>query len=250
MTHRQLKTGYFTLTALNTIASSYYFNYLFFFMRDRFGFGNKENLCITALHGLVYFIAAVQCGKFAQRRGNLLSLKIGFAFLALSMVIGAVLESVVGLFVLVGGYTVALLFTWPALESLVSEGESRSGVQRMVGIYNCTWAASAAFAFFTGGKLYDALGRGAIFWIPALLFAAQFTLTLWLERQIPNVKRTQSASADVPCQTDQDAVPVLIRAGVDPKIFLKMAWFASPFAYIAINTLLAIMPGIASQLGL
>jgi predicted MFS family arabinose efflux permease len=29
-----------------------------------------------------------------------------------------------------------------------------------------------------------------------------------------------------------------------------MAWFASPFAYIAINTLFAVMPGIADKLGL
>jgi len=38
MTHRQLKIGYFTLAGLNTLATSYYFNYLFFFLRDRFGF--------------------------------------------------------------------------------------------------------------------------------------------------------------------------------------------------------------------
>ena len=61
MTHRQLKTGYFALVGLNTVATSYYFNYLFFFLRDQFGFGNKENLCVSALHGLVYIFAAVQC---------------------------------------------------------------------------------------------------------------------------------------------------------------------------------------------
>ena len=161
MTHRQLKTGYFALAGLNTIASSYYFNYLFFFLRDHFGFGNKENLCVSALHGLVYVFAAVQCGKFAQRRGNLLSLKIGFAGLAASMVIGGFLQGTTALLALVIGYSIVLLFTWPALESLVSERESRSGVQQMVGIYNCTWAGAAALAYFTGGKLYDALGRGS-----------------------------------------------------------------------------------------
>jgi predicted MFS family arabinose efflux permease len=34
------------------------------------------------------------------------------------------------------------------------------------------------------------------------------------------------------------------------KTFLRMAWFANPFAYIAINTLIAAMPGVADRLGL
>ena len=29
-----------------------------------------------------------------------------------------------------------MCFTWPTLEALVSEGESRAGLQHMVGIYN------------------------------------------------------------------------------------------------------------------
>ena len=257
MTHRQLKTGYFALAGLNTVATSYYFNSLFFFLRDHFGCGNKDNLCGSALHGLVYIFAAVQCGKFAERRGNLVSLKVGFAWLTISMVIGAFLQGTIALSLLVAGYSVVLLFTWPALESSVSERESRSGVQQMVGIYNCTWAGAAAFAYFTGGKLYDMFGRGAIFWLPAGIFAVQFIFTLWLEKQTPltpdhspevdaRARHSVRAGAD---QTDDGAHGVA-RPTVSPKAFLKMAWLVSPFAYIAINTLLAVMPGIAGKLGL
>ena len=49
MTHRQLKAGYLVLAALNTLASSFFFNYLFFFLRDRFGFGDRQNLWVSAL---------------------------------------------------------------------------------------------------------------------------------------------------------------------------------------------------------
>ena len=247
MTHRQLKTGYFALAGLNTIASSYYFNYLFFFLRDHFEFGNKENLCVSALHGLVYIFAAVQCGKFAERRGNLLSLKIGFSGLTISMIIGAFLQGTTAMFLLVTGYTAVLLFTWPALESLVSERESRSGVQQMVGIYNCTWAGAAAFAYFTGGKLYDMFGHTAIFWLPSVIFAFQFSLTLWLDRHHDRVlAMTPQPAKENSVRTEIDP----LHQFVSPKAFLKMAWLASPFAYIAINTLLAVMPGIAGKLGL
>ena len=151
--------------------------------RFRFGFGNRENLWVTALHGFIYIFAAVQCGKFAERRGYRLSLKTGFLSLLAVMVAAAFLDNVIGQLLVICVYSIVLLFTWPALESLASEKESQAGVQQMVGIYNCTWAGAAAIAYFTGGKLYDAFGKGAIFWLPAALFAAQFVLALWLERR-------------------------------------------------------------------
>ncbi len=247
MTHRQLKAGYFTLAALNTLASSYYLNYLFFFLRDRFGFGNKENLCVSALHGFVYIFAAVQCGKFAQRRGPLTSLKIGFPCLALVMIAAGLWDSVAGQIVTVAAFSVVLLFTWPALESLVSERESQSGVLRMVGIYNCTWAGAAAFAYFTGGKLYDAFGRNAVFWLPAGIFLAEFLIALWLagchDKVLAVTPRPVKESHHAP-------EAVAAQQSLSPKAFLKMAWLANPFAYIAIITLLAVMPGIAEKLAL
>ena len=161
MTLRQLKAGYFVLTGLNTLGTSYFFNYLFFYFHDRFGFGNRENLGVSALHGFIYIFSAWQCGRFAARFGRRLSLKLGFLGLSATMAAGAFLHSVPGLLALVAVYSVVLLLTWPALEALVSERESQQGVQEMVGIYNCTWAGAAAFGYFTGGKLYDAWGAGS-----------------------------------------------------------------------------------------
>ena len=247
MSIRQLKNGCYALTALNTLATSYYFNYLFFFLRDHFGFGNRENLWVSALHGFIYIFAAWQCGKFAERRGRLLSLKLGFAALAGVVITGALLPGVVAQLAIVAAYSVVLLFTWPALESLVSERESRAGVQQMVGIYNCAWAGASALAYFTGGKLYDTLGKGAIFWLPAILFAAQFLLALWLEERHDKVI---AATPMPPKEPDPHRGETAFFRHENPKAFLKMAWLASPFAYIAINTLFAVMPGIAQKLGL
>jgi predicted MFS family arabinose efflux permease len=247
MTHRQLKAGYFALAGMNTLATSYYFNYLFFFLRDRFGFGNRENLWVSALHGFVYIFAAWQCGKFAERRGYITSLKLGFLGLTAAMVCGAFLQSPVAQLVLLPFYTVVLLLTWPALESLVSERETQQGVQRMVGIYNCTWSISAALAYFTGGKLYDALGRGAVFGLPAAIFFCQFLLLLWLEKHHATVL---AATPEPPREQHHATESSAMNQSVSPQAFLKMAWLANPFAYVAIITLTAVMPGIAQKLNL
>jgi MFS family permease len=248
MTHRQLKAGYFTLAGLNTFASSYYFNYLFFFLRDHFGFGNRGNLWVTALSGLIYFVAAWQCGRFAAKFGRVLSLKIGFLSLAIVVAAaGLTSHNLVAQLIFVSLYNVVLLLTWPALESLISERETQAGVQQMVGIYNCTWAGTAAIAYFTGGKLYDAFGPGAVFWLPAIIFSGQFLLLLWLEKNHDAVL----AATPEPAKANRH-VPESSALGqpVSPQTFLKMAWLANPFAYVAINTLFAVMPGVADKLAL
>jgi len=247
MTQRQLKTGYLALAALNTYATTCFFNYLVFFLRDRFGFGNRENLWVSALYGFIYIFSAWQCGKFAQRRGFLTSLKIGFGGLALLMVVGALLDSVAGILAVLIAYSVVLLFTWPALEALISENETQAGVKHMVGVYNCTWATAAALAYFTGGKLYDWLGRGAVFWLPAAIFFGEFLFALRLARQVANLKAPPTKPVE-PAPHHPEAAA--FRQPVRPQVFLKMAWLANPFAYVAINTLFAVMPGVAEKLAL
>ena len=116
MTHRQLKTGYFALAGMNTVATSYYFNYLFFFLRDHFGFGNRGNLWVSALSGFIYIFAAWQCGKFAARSGRVLSLKIGFLALAIVMAGGAAgAHSLAAQLLCVSVYNIVLALGNPSL---------------------------------------------------------------------------------------------------------------------------------------
>jgi predicted MFS family arabinose efflux permease len=247
MTTRQLKTGYFVLAALNTFANCCFFNYLFFFLHDRFGFDNRQNLWVSALYGFIYVFSAWQCGKFAQRHGFLKSLKLGFGGLAVLMVIGGLMPSAFGVLCVLVGYAIVLLFTWPALEALVSENETRQGVQHRVGVYNCVWSAAAALAYFTEGRLYDWQDRGAVFWLPAGLFTCQFVLVHWLARHASRPAAAPSPPAAEPAPPPE---PAALRQSGRPQAFLKMAWLANPFAYVAMNTLLAVMPGIAEKLAL
>jgi predicted MFS family arabinose efflux permease len=247
MTQRQLKLSYFTLTALNTLANSYFFTYLFFFLRDRFGFGDRENLWVSALHGFIYIFSAWQCGKFAQRRGFLTSIKVGFAGLTLIMVANTQLDSVAGILCALIVYSMVLLFTWPALEALVTTNETPSGVQHNVGIYNCTWAGGAALAYFTGGALYGALGREAVFPLPAALFFVQFIFAVLLSRKVQPVTAPKIVPPPAP-RHQPAAVPGHQR--LSPRTFMKMAWLANPFAYMALNTLWPVMPGLAIKFSL
>src|SRR6201996_3607948 len=93
MTPRQIiKLCCFTLEGLNSFGTVFYFNYLYFWMRDEFGFGNKRNLALAASLGLIYAVSAVQTGKFAQRRGYFTALKTGYVIMALALMAGLLLS--------------------------------------------------------------------------------------------------------------------------------------------------------------
>ncbi len=244
MLPRRLKTGYFILEGLNSFSTVYYFYYFYFFMQTEFGYGNRANLLLAALNGAVYAFMAWQGGIFAQRFGYFTALKVGFGIMIGALTVGSQLHSPGGHIVVMAVTVVGMCFTWPTLEALVSEGETRVGVQRMVGIYNITWAGTGAVAYFTGGALLEKLGPRSLFYIPAAIQLGQLGLSLWLESQARRPVQATAASCTAPVPEPHP------HPAARTKVFLRLAWLANPFAYIAINTLIAVIPGVAQRLGL
>src|SRR6187551_101092 len=113
----RLSAGYYLVTALTALATSYYLTYLFFLLTAEFGFGDRQNLAVAALHGFVYIFAAVRCGRFAERRGYHTSLRVGLIGVLTCLVAGFFIRHAIGQVVLVVAYTSLLLFIWPALEA-------------------------------------------------------------------------------------------------------------------------------------
>src|SRR5882762_7109421 len=260
MSPRQLKTGYFILEGLNSFSTVYYSYYLYFFMQKAFGFGNKANLTLAALNGLICMFAAWWGGKFAQRFGYCTALKLGFALMAAALGAGSQAASVTGQVLCMAGFVIGMCFTWPTLEALVSEGETPAGLQRNIGVYNIVWAGTGALAYFSGGALIDTFGTQSLFYFPAVIQATQLALTFWLESKSLGAPASLPATDLPEHSASRDAgAPSLIGASppsLNPrpiakaKMFLRLAWLANPFAYIAVNTLIAVMPGLADRLKL
>lgn len=244
MTSRQLKTGCFVLEWLNIYAVIFYIQYLFFHLRTEFGFGNRDNLYFAAANGFVYVFASWFAGRFAQRRGYFPALYLGFGLMALALGSGAFLHTLFGQIIVMLVWTIGTCFSWPTLEALASDRESRSGLARMVGIYNVVWASGAAIAYFSGGALLEWLGARSLFWFPAILHGIQFILTLWLHGKS---RTMEYAAAEPDPSVGADPGNVGPAAG---KAFLRLAWLANPFAYIAMNTLIPLIPALALRMNL
>jgi predicted MFS family arabinose efflux permease len=234
--------GCYAIEGINSFATVIYCNYLYFYFRDEFGFSDGRNLLLAAMAGLVYMIAAWQAGRFAQRCGCFTAMKLGFCVMAAGLTTGLVWHSVAGELAAACAVFGGTCFIWPSVEALVSEGGTPEHVPHAVGLYNITWALSNAVAFFIGGSLIKKLGYGGIFTVPLALVLLQFAMTLWLEKFHAGLRHDPG---DTPAAPKRSPASIAQAAN-----FQRMAWVANPCAYIAINTLIAVLPGVASRLQL
>jgi MFS family permease len=240
---QKFRAACYTIEGLNSFAVVIYFNYLYFFFRDQFGFNDRQNLLLAALIGLIYTLASWQAGKLAGRFGYFNALKFGFGLMAVGLASGLMLHTVGAKIVTACVTNIGMCFIWPTIEALVSEGDTPEHIPHAVGIYNITWAATNAAAFFIGGTLIEKFGFQSIYYLPLAMVVGQFGLVFWLKKLHANVPPAPAESKMPPPDPNR---PSPARA----KTFLRMAWLANPFAYVAINTLLAVMPGIAHKFNL
>lgn len=256
------KAGLFVLEGLNAVSTTFYFYFVYWFLKAEFGFGGRENLWWAVGSGAVYVGASLWGGRFGQRRGYLRALRVGFGGMAACFALGwgvnvagcpRSVEIPVQAVLMVLA-TVAICFTWPNLEAGVSEGEPPARLQRFIGIYNLVWAGASAGAYFAGGALIAAFGaRTLVLLVPAVMIAGQYALTVWLAREPgadepPRVSGghggAEAAHGSLATEAERH------RTRLAPRRFLLMSWIANPCAYVAINSAIPLIPTLAERLGL
>ncbi|MBI4768431.1 MAG: hypothetical protein HY787_28205 [Deltaproteobacteria bacterium] len=237
------KAVFYLIEFINSYAAVYYSNFLFFYLKRDFGFDKVENLLTAAFGGGLYVLAAWQGGKYAEGHGCIRALYGGFSVVTLSLLAGLAIPISAAQVLAYGGWTIGICFTWPALEALISE---RAGhrLADCIGLFNVTWAAGGAVGYFTTGLLLETLGMPSLFWLPALLILAQMIILAY-----GSTLRLKENSVENNEMSYEATVSLKARLG-ENRLFLRMAWFANPFSYVAINTVIPLIPSLAEKLGL
>jgi len=256
---------WFFIEAINSLAATYFFNYIFFYMRDHYGFGNRLNLLLTVLYGGVYTLSAWNAGRFAQRFGYLFSLRLALTGTGTAMIVGGLVPHFLGYSraamladcALLGFWAFFICLAWPTLQALLSNRQPPAGMPRTAGFYNIVWAATSAIAYLTGGALLQRIGGEILFWIAASLHLAGLVILARLTKSRAAAlepKRIAVTAAPIPERAPGDAKrgtnPPPVTGHSSQRMFLYLAWLANPFAYIAINGILPVIPKLAERLGL
>ena len=243
---RKSRAIFFTLEGLNTLATSYFGGYIYFLLRDRFGFGNLGNLSAAALGGFVYVFAAWQGGRFAQRFGYFTAHEDRLRR------IGCLHGDRRDFSLVAGG---------PAGDRrLVGNGvlhlaHARSAGQRRRGGWRPTEEHRPLQRRLVGGDGGDVFcGRHAL----RNTGARQHLLVAGARPRRPIPDRPAARQEPRPSGTLGEARGSAASAGRRPppagpsarKTFLRMVWLAIPCSYIGITTITAIIPALAKTLGL
>lgn len=244
ITSPRLKNSLFIIEGLNSLSTTYFFYYIYFLTKDKFGFTAVENFTLAAALGLVYALFAAFSGRFAQKYGYLVTLRFGILMMIAGFALQTQVHGVVGLIVLMMFANIGMCSTWPALEALVSEGEKPARLQGLLGTYNVVWAITSAFAYFTGGAMIKYWGWNSMFLVPAAIQVVELALVLWIQHHAPRQTATVCSFKEIPVTHES------IRSPISPKTFLKMAWLANPFAYLAILTVVSIIPTLVEKFNL
>src|SRR5208283_3573495 len=110
-----------------------------------------------------------------------------------------------------------------------------------VGTYNVVWAATNALALFGGGTLVEQFGFKTIFYLPGVALICLLGLVFWLQKHTEAAHAAGHEPPPAPAPDPHRPSPAKTKA------FLRMAWLANPFAYIAINTFIPMLPTLAAH---
>ena len=239
----------FLFEALSAYGATLYSTYFYFCLTGIFHFSNKQNLMVAGANGFFATIGAWWGSRFSDKIGGRNMLRLGIVWVILMLIIAGWYQRSVQIQIICFlGWCMGISVTWPVLQSLISEGEPESNLPRRIGMYNLVWSCLGAVAYFTGGALIQFFGMKVIYLLPIGMHVVQLVIDAWFDKRSSRtdaVSDRSSIASDTPAETGFPHRPIA-RA----RFFLRIAWLANPFAYIAIQCLVPIIPSIAEKLHL
>ena len=213
---------------------------IFFYTKEKLGWGLPENLLLAAAQGVAYVAGSLAATRIAGRFGRRRGLIGIFAFLALVPLLPLAWRSPVWLVIALLMYTFVASLAWPALESLISSDADVHALSRRVGIYNLVWSGTNAVTFAAAGIIIARWSDG-MFILPLAAHALSAVL-LW------RVRATEAMAASAACSASMASEPP--HAAPEPQLLaqrtlaLWLSRIALPATYVVVYSLMAMMPSL------
>jgi MFS family permease len=221
----------FVCESLSSVGTTLLTMGIFFYMRERFGWGMGRNFALAAGEGAGYVLGSLSADRVAARIGRRGLLIACLAISAALAMCALLTSSPIVLAALLVAYTLFMAMTWPAVESLATTGVAPAAMSRRVGVYNLIWSGTNTLAFVCTGSII-AHAPQALFLLPAGVHLVEvFLAAIFLTDAKP-----QAAADGSPVGEDE-----LRRMR---KLALWLSRICLPSTYVVNYALMAMMPSL------
>lgn len=209
---------------------------IFFFTKNRFGWGMKENFLLAAVQGVIYVLGALAAHPLTGRMGRRTTLIVAYMLMAGVTIPAAIWPTPVLTVCLLLTYTAIIAVSWPTIESLVSGCAAPNELSRRLGVYNLVWSGTAALALAANGAIIESWPAG-MFLIPAGVHVMSVLLL------VANPNAEESPAADAMARNSESIAPeeALLR---QRQLALWLSRIALPSTYVVIYSLMAMFPSL------
>lgn len=154
-------SGVYVAEGLASVAANLLTIGIFFFTRDRFGWGLRENLMFSTAMGVVYTLGALSAHPITERFGTTRPMAAAFLACAGLAVLAMLLTTPLVVVIAVLGYVYFSTICWPILECLIATGDiSPHEMSRRISIYNVVWSGVSAAIVAVNGLILEHMGNG------------------------------------------------------------------------------------------
>ncbi len=206
----------------------------------------EVQLGMAAAGGLVYTIGALYGGKLVDQLGQR---RLG-SYMALICVpvcaLGAFAAAhrslwAVFFFLLLMNFFTAPL--WPAIESALTCVPGKLRLTKRITIYNINWSTTG----FIAGGIVGSLALW-LSWAGVFVVGAVMSLMVWILIALVSIPQAQIGAGHVEDSPVEIARSQAILASPKSKTLLHMAWLSNMLSYVAVNTVVAVLPTITRKL--
>jgi MFS family permease len=201
--------------------------------------GDSARLWLSAIYGYGYIATAMFGGRLVERWGPR---RVGIGALggcAIFALLGLACTRFLGL---IGLGMAMMLFNlgstpfWPAAETAITHAPGTWRLSTRTGLYNILWSATSFLAFFTVGKIFQ---QGCLLSYLVAAGLSIISLAILIAFTRPAASSHAAQANGVGQHADQPEDPRIARRATR---LLHTAWISNALAYVAIQTLVPIIP--------
>jgi MFS family permease len=226
---------WYAVEMLGSYATTLLTTGVYWYAADVLGAGDSARLWLAASFGYAYILIAFFGGHLAERFGPRRIGLIAIAACVFAAILGLITTRMLGL----AGLGIALLLfnltstpIWPAVETAVTHAPGSLSLPTRTGLYNILWSTTNFLAFFTVGRIFQQKNSLTFYMASGMSLLCFAILAIWTKP--PAISGNQAHDLSEP---DQD--PALATRS---RRLLHMAWIGNALAYVAIQTLIPIIP--------